>query len=372
MAWEFFPGSRCPIDWHDAFLFRFFISASNPCEAEQVMNPSAVPQSGLFAVKNQEFEKSQTNIESIEHKKVFLGSYLVTPVKNAARYVVSGMCRLFRNIRSFLITAFSPCCSCFRKGEGASSGQDSSSSVEGGAGRARCDISSEEAGAHGQVSQGAADLTSLLNRVKVVSDPQGITGFIKSQGCNRPPYGVVNSIDRSGKLLRGAGCAIKKLAGDDYALKTREKQKSSERLGYGQCATYDLHSGQLNKPSGLDNKWRTIYNVLVPPAQDQGFAMQVASSLLAVIDEAVRCGTARVILPMLGCVRLDATGEQLALALFAAVRTFESRHPSRQLPEIILVGTDSSGVDKQACMAFERKWEELKNQTTAAPSRPDW
>ena len=76
MAWELFPGSRCRIDRHDAFLFRFFISASNSFKAEQVMNPSAVPQGSLFAVKSQEFEKSQADIESIEHKKDFLLGFL--------------------------------------------------------------------------------------------------------------------------------------------------------------------------------------------------------------------------------------------------------------------------------------------------------
>ena len=212
---------------------------------------------------------------------------------------------------------------------------------------------------------------TLPGQVKLVSSHQGIGGFIRSRPFEKL-YGVVNSIDTSGKLLHGVGCAIKELAGDDYARVTREKQCSenpSDRLGYGQCATCNLVAigGRKESEDSGGKNWRVIHNVLVPLAKDPNFETHLKNSLLTVFKESIYTETAHIVLPLLGCGRAGGTGDRLAQALFAAVREFKSDHPHHQPPEVVLVGTESSE-DRQALAAFESKWRALNQQ--AASSQP--
>ena len=85
------------------------------------MNPSTAQGSRSFTAENKGFKKSCADIENTENKKGFWGSCLISPIKNAARYIVDGIRTVFRNIRSFLITVCSPSGSCFRKEKGAAS-----------------------------------------------------------------------------------------------------------------------------------------------------------------------------------------------------------------------------------------------------------
>ena len=333
------------------------------------MKLSTAPDSCSFVAENQGLDKSRADTEN---KKVFFGSYLVNPIKNAARHIADGIRAAFRNIRSFLIAVCSPPCGCFRKEKSAASGQESPASVERGAGQVQCDASSRPAEIHEQsalaepVSQGADDLSILSGRVKSVSSDQGIEGFIKRRVFENP-YGVVNFIDASGELLNDVGCAIKRLAGDDYARATREKQQSenpSDRLDYGQCFTYDLVLNGGNRPEGSDSKeWHAIHNVLVPPANEPDFETHLKNSFLTLLNEAVDRGLEHILLPVPDCGQAGGTGGQLARALFAAAREFKARHPHSKMPEMILAGT-SSPSDKQVCADLESEWAALTQSVT--------
>ena len=342
------------------------------------MNPSIVPERNLFAAGNSEFEKSHADKENIENKKGFRGSRLIKPIKNAVRCIADGICTAFRNIRSFLITACSPPCSCFRKEKCDASGQKSLSTVEKDAGQTQRDISSRQVELHEQpglaepVSQGADKQSILSGRVKLVSSDQGIEGFIKRQVFENP-CGVVNSIDASGELLSGVGCAIKRLAGDDYARATREKQCSenpSDRLNYGQCSSHDFVLEDWSRPDSSIKEWCTIHNVLVPSASEPDFETHLKNSFLILFKEAVDRELEHIVLPMLGCGKAGGTGDRLARVLFTAAREFEARHPDAKMPEMILVGTPSpSGT--QARADFESEWEAL-TQSAARQAPGSW
>ena len=158
------------------------------------MNPITAPRSNSFTAENKGFEKSHAGIENAGNKKSFWGSCLVSPIKNAARYIVDGVRTVFRKIRSFLITVCSPSGSCFRKGKSDSSGQDSPSSVERDAGQFQHDISSRRVEFHEQpaLAEPVSQDTDDLSDVKLVSSHQGIEGSITRRPPEEP-YGVVNS-----------------------------------------------------------------------------------------------------------------------------------------------------------------------------------
>ena len=158
------------------------------------MNPITAPGSNSFTAENKGFEKSHAGIENAGNKKSFWGSCLVSPIKNAARYIVDGIRTVFRKIRSFLITVCSPSGSCFRKGKSDSSGQDSPSSVERDAGQFQHDISSRRVELHEQpaLAEPVSQDTDDLSDVKLVSSHQGIEGSITRRPPEEP-YGVVNS-----------------------------------------------------------------------------------------------------------------------------------------------------------------------------------
>ena len=329
--------------------------------------PPNAPKNNSLAAENEKLKESHAGTGNIENKKGFFGSYLVNPIKNAARYIADGIRTVFRSIRSFLISVCSPIGSYFR-------GEKNADPV-------RRDVSSRQVEPHEQsafaepASQDRDYPITLPGHVKLVSSHPGIGGFIRSRPFEKA-YGVVNSIDTSGKLQRGVGCAIKELAGDGYARATREKQCSenpSDRLNYGQCTTCHIALEQWKEPEDSGGKnWRTIHNVLVPFSDNPKFETHLKNSLLAIFKESVRGETAHIVLPLLGCGRAGGTGEQLAQALFAAAREFQSSHPYHQPPEMVLVGTESSE-DRQALAAFESKWMALNQQASATePTPPSW
>ena len=217
------------------------------------------------------------------------------------------------------------------------------------------------------VSPAVDDVKVLPGRVTLVTSSQGIEKFIERKNSEKP-YGVVNSIDESGQLQRGFANAIKNMAGNNYARVIRDRQNSaklSDRVGYGQCFTYDCNLNRWSKPSGLNN-WQTIHNALVPFSNDPEFEAHLKNSVLEVFKEAVNYRIDRVIFPLLGCGQAGGTGGQLAEAISAAKRVFESG--GRQAPEMILVATPSTA-DKKACAAFESKWNSLPVATPAPRSR---
>ena len=319
------------------------------------MNTSSASRGGSFVTGNRKFEESHVGTEN---KKGFLGSCLVKPIKNAARYIADGICTVFRGIRSFLISVCSPFGSCFRGARGADP--------------VRHGISSRQVEPHEQpafaepVFQDNNEYLGTLppGNVTLVSNRQGIAGFIKSQTLEGR-YAVVNSIDGPGKLQQGVGRAIRELAGEDYARATRVMQGESDpgkRAAYGTCATYvPAGKGKEGPAIAGDKNWQAIHNVLAPVTNDSRFQGSLRGSLYSVLLASATTGTKYIVLPLLGCGRAGGTGAQLAKALFNAMSKIKVQYPHYSLPEVMLVGTDSPA-DRQALADFKSEWVEEVNQ----------
>ena len=76
------------------------------------MNVSAEFKKVPDTIENHKNEKADADVEN---KKRVFDRYLITPIKNAVRYIVDGAYAFCRNIRSFLVAVCSPVCSCFRR-----------------------------------------------------------------------------------------------------------------------------------------------------------------------------------------------------------------------------------------------------------------
>ena len=181
--------------------------------------------------------------------------------------------------------------------------------------------------------------TSLGSRVELVKSNRGIEDYVRLQYFEGP-YGVVNSIDKFGRLQGGVAKAIGNIAGDRYAKTICEMQNSddpSEQLGYGQCVTYELKRSE--KTSDLE-KLQTVHSVLIPFSEDPNFDAHLKDSILRVFEEAVQHELDLIIFPLLGCGKAGGTGGQLARAVYAAMHDFKSR-AGKEAPKMVLVGSNS-------------------------------
>lgn len=144
------------------------------------MNSSTASHSSLFNAGNWQHEKSDTDVKTREG---FFRRHLITPTKNATRYITDGIRTLCRRIQFSFIRICTPlfCCACLRKKERTDSNAGLQESVP----RKKEDSTSKKPEHH--EAEGKSEISHFLTSHDVALSSSQLQGAAAREDAEMPP-----------------------------------------------------------------------------------------------------------------------------------------------------------------------------------------
>ena len=194
------------------------------------MNLSTALHSSSFAAENWQHEKPDTDVKTQEG---FFRRHLITPIKNATRYIADGIRTLCRRIRSFFVRTCTPlpCCACLRGKERT----DSKTGLQEPAPRRKEDSAPEKPENH--ETEGKPGISSLTSHDVALSNSQlQSTASLKETEKSETPELIFCGSSSSNKQFQNVAAHMDQTRGP-VSREGSERSNTPESVFYGSSAS---------------------------------------------------------------------------------------------------------------------------------------